>query len=512
MALVIREGDPTTTGGVVVAGSSTHNIEFRKAARISDPVWCPACKSMGFIAEGNPTVIDEYLALATHGHAVQCGCPFGSNRLIATQSTVVAARQGTIGIAPELALQAEAATLVWAKAIRDGSYVSQYTAGIPTHQVRGLSPVAPCVFAKSCSVPQGSTEAGTTTEPAENFGRVAVLGTVAESAGGSAGNGGTAATGAVALGRVAGQSVLEGLGWSIRGAAAAAGSSLSTLLLALWSPNLGDSAVYSEGELRRLSAAATRVRFQFRRDADGVVRVYGLHTGNGSVPVVEARWNDGKHAMEAQLGGVTIVWTPNEGPVLTAPTSYPGVTEALDTLLVYPIPEGQDSRIAHYPGREAEDITWQDTIITFPADSGVPPLYLVFAKPAVQPLEVGLYRDLTSRSRRDGLDIDHIPSRMALDQYLRASDPDLSDYEIKQLLLNAPSIAIPASVHQKYSETYGGRNTQTKRIKDAANLRSAVDRNFDAIKPGLLEEGFTEAEIESARTELHDLHQEQGWY
>lgn len=89
MALVIREGDPATTGCIVVAGSSANTIEYRKAARISGPVWCPACKSMGYIAEGNPTVIDEYVALATHGHAVKCGCPFSSNRLIATQSTVM---------------------------------------------------------------------------------------------------------------------------------------------------------------------------------------------------------------------------------------------------------------------------------------------------------------------------------------------------------------------------------------------------------------------------------------
>ncbi|EOG1039861.1 PAAR domain-containing protein [Pseudomonas aeruginosa] len=71
MAFVIREGDPTTTGGIVVTGSSTHTVEFRKAARISDPVWCPACKSMGFIAEGNPTVIDEYF-----------GCPQNSEKIV----------------------------------------------------------------------------------------------------------------------------------------------------------------------------------------------------------------------------------------------------------------------------------------------------------------------------------------------------------------------------------------------------------------------------------------------
>ncbi|WDH32542.1 hypothetical protein [Pseudomonas chlororaphis] len=73
-------------------------------------------------------------------------------------------------------------------------------------------------------------------------------------------------------------------------------------------------------------------------------------------------------------------------------------------------------------------------------------------------------------------------------------------------------MAIPRNVHQKYSETYGGRNTKAKQIEDAADLRAAVDNNLDAIKPFLQDMGFTEDQIESARTDLHNLHQEQGWY
>ncbi|MDB1111051.1 MULTISPECIES: hypothetical protein [Pseudomonas] len=46
----------------------------------------------------------------------------------------------------------------------------------------------------------------------------------------------------------------------------------------------------------------------------------------------------------------------------------------------------------------------------------------------------------------------------------------------------------------------------------ANDLRAAVDSNLDAIRPYLLEEGFTDEQIETARTNLHNLHQEQGWY
>lgn len=502
MALVIREGDPTTTGGIVVAGSSANTIEYRKAARISDPVWCPACKSMGYIAEGNPTVIDEYVALATHGHAVKCGCPFGSNRLIATQSTVMAAEDVAVSIAPDLAARAEAATQVWARAVREGSYTSQFTAGIPANDVSGLAPTNACVFAKTCTVPPGSTEAGTQIEPVANFGQTVLMGSTAIAS----------TEGGTTLGRVAGQAALETLGtWSLRGAAAAAGTAASTLLLALWPTSMGTSTL-TEEQLRGMMVAPTRVRFQFRRDAEGIMRVYGIHTsatsGMDSVPVV-SQWNQVGSAMEAQLNGVTIIWTPNNGPLVQAPTTYPGVTDALENILVHPVAESTDSQIEIYPA--SDDLTWQDCILVFPVDSGMPPLYLVFAKPMVNPLEVGIHKDLASRSKGDGMDIDHIPSQRALESYISSFDgvrPDM----IADYLAAAPSIAIPRRVHQKYSETYGGRNTKAKQATDAADLRAAVDSNFDAIKRGLLAEGFAEVDIEAARAELHTLHQEQGWY
>lgn len=504
MAFVIREGDPTTTGGVVIKGSTNTSIEYKKAARISDPVWCPVCKSMGYIAEGNPTVIDEFVAIATHGHAVQCGCPFGSNRLISTQSSTMAAEDASVAIAPDFAAKAQAATHIWAKAISDGSYKNEFTAGIPTNNLSGYTPPKLCVFAKTCTVPPTSTEAGTLIEPVANFGQAVVMGSTAI----------TGTEGGATLGRIAGQAALETLGtWSLRGAAAAAGTAASTLLLALWPTSMGDSTL-TEEQLRGMTMAPTRVRFQFRRDAEGIMRVYGLHTsatsGMESVPVLNVEWNKDRRAMEAKLNGITIIWTPNNGPVVQAPTTYPGVTNALANILVHPVAEDTDTQLEVYPA--SDDLTWQDCILVFPADSGVPPLYLVFAKPMVNPLEVGIYKDLSARSKKDGLDIDHIPSQKVLEATLLGLDGEMEPSEIADYLLQAPSIAIPARVHQKHSETYGRRNSKAKQAQDAADLRTAVDSNFNAIKRGLLEEGFTESDIEAAREQLHNLNQEQGWY
>ncbi|GAA0424350.1 hypothetical protein GCM10008969_54790 [Pseudomonas veronii subsp. inensis] len=502
MVFVIREGDPTTTGGKVVKGSTNTTIEYKKAARISDPVWCPKCSSMGFIAEGNPTFIDEFVAIATHGHVVQCGCPFGSNRLISTQTSTMAAEDTSVTIAPDFAAQAQAATHIWAKAISDGSYKSEFTIGIPTNNLSGYKPSRLCVFAKTCTVPPASTEAGTVIEPVANFGQAVVMGSTA-----------IASTEGATLGRVAGQAALETLGtWSLRGAAAAAGTVASTLLVAFWPTRIGDSTL-TEEQLRGMTMAPTRVRFQFRRDAEGIMRVYGIHTsassGMDSVPVVDVDWNKDRSAMEAELNGITVIWTPGNAPVVQAPTTYPGVTNALENILVHPVTENIDSQIEVYPA--SDDLTWQDCILVFPADSGVPPLYLVFAKPVVRPLEVDVYAAFTGRLR-DGQQVDHMPSQAAIRRYLEANFRTLTQKQADEFLKKVASVAIPTKVHQKFSETYGGRNTRTKQLSDADDLRAAVDSNFDAIKPYMLEEGFTETDLETARVRMHEINEEQGWY
>ncbi|MDD2150443.1 hypothetical protein NPS52_07320 [Pseudomonas putida] len=110
------------------------------------------------------------------------------------------------------------------------------------------------------------------------------------------------------------------------------------------------------------------------------------------------------------------------------------------------------------------------------------------------------------------MDVDHIVSRKAYEIFLTENYPDLSPEEIKGLLEAAPSIVIPAEVHRKFSETYGGRNNAAKQRKDASDLRAAVDSNMDALKPGLLEHGYSDAEIENARRQLHTHHQQKGLY
>lgn len=194
-----------------------------------------------------------------------------------------------------------------------------------------------------------------------------------------------------------------------------------------------------------------------------------------------------------QLGSTTSPITPID------PLIYPGTPA---------IPVGPPNET--FPAVDEGEVG--ASIPGYPGDMELPSPGLVFVGPPVEPLEVGPYNELSGRSRGDGLDIDHIPSRRALEAYMELRLPAANKRERADILNRTPSIAIPAEVHRRFSETYGGRNQVSKQLNDAADLRGAVNNNFDAIKVGLLEKGFDEKDIEVARLKLHELHIEQGWY
>ena len=90
--------------------------------------------------------------------------------------------------------------------------------------------------------------------------------------------------------------------------------------------------------------------------------------------------------------------------------------------------------------------------------------------------------------------------------------PDFSPKDISKLSDDVAAIVIPKEVHQKISETYGGRNTPAQIDLDSRDLRAALDRNLDAIKPALKEHGATESQIETIRAKMHSLNGRMGLY
>jgi hypothetical protein len=249
---------------------------------------------------------------------------------------------------------------------------------VPKDEWPTPKPRTDLVFAKSCSPGNWcSTEAGTEEEPASNFGNVMIAGAMLMP---SASTAIATALGAdLALGRMAGGGIMQrGMTWMMRGA----GGPASVFILGMLPSDMGDGTLYTDKQLRHMSHAPTRVRFQFREDAEGVLQVYGIHStaaGDDSVRTVQAVWNAEQTALEAKLNGITILWTPKHGRLgEMPPLIYPDSNgEQLGTFLVHPIPENTDSQIEGLPG---EDITADDCIVVFPASTGLRSLYVVFAR------------------------------------------------------------------------------------------------------------------------------------
>ena len=125
------------------------------------------------------------------------------------------------------------------------------------------------------------------------------------------------------LARVAGGGIMQQrMTWAFRGA----GRPVSVFLMGLLPTKMGDGTLHTDEQLRCMSKAATRVRFQFRRDAEGVMQIYGIHTGasgDDSVRTAQVKWNANKTALEAELNGMTLLWTPPHSPSRIPPLTYP---------------------------------------------------------------------------------------------------------------------------------------------------------------------------------------------
>ncbi|WP_278249761.1 S-type pyocin domain-containing protein [Photorhabdus cinerea] len=166
------------------------------------------------------------------------------------------------------------------------------------------------------------------------------------------------------------------------------------------------------------------------------------------------------------------------------------------------------SDIESLPMPEEKD--FRDYILILPIPN-MPPVYVYLSKPPVKLFEVDLYSNFAGKPR-SGMHADHMPSAAAVRTKLKVLYPDLDKDELNLLAKDVAAIIIPAEVHQKFSATYGGRNSQTQIKQDAQDLRAALDRDFNTIKPALKNYGATEEQLEEARSKMHKLNHEKGLY
>ncbi|MFL6608461.1 MAG: S-type pyocin domain-containing protein [Pseudomonas sp.] len=241
------------------------------------------------------------------------------------------------------------------------------------------------VFAKSCTLPNGIIDYSNPNgfvppDLLKQYGDVTWLGGRSSDASGSVP---LKQIGSSAIPVTFGRLALGGSAVSTAGAAASGtvGAALLTGIVALlWPSSLGDSALYSEEQLRQLKQARTRMRLSIEQQADGSIKGYGFYTGQnrGWEMVDVVHFGPRGDQYIADLGdGIELIWTPATNPSDTL--GIPALEAAPQTphIWIYPPTPVADSIIVNpiYPPE------YKDFILVFPADSGVRPVYVVLSVP-----------------------------------------------------------------------------------------------------------------------------------
>ncbi|TDB59030.1 S-type pyocin domain-containing protein [Photorhabdus khanii] len=547
-------GDKTTCGGQIITGDHTMTFDGRATAREGDKVTCGKHSGTYMIVGGISDMFDMGQRLAGTLDSVST-CPCKARFINSIMDCYEKESQPVNqAVAPaNMAAQNLSSPVGKTVGVQSG----------PPPVPKAPPPIP--VFTKSCLRGKGCTDAGTEAEPANNFGRMAVYQVPSSPAPVtlqkpepppqgkqhppepdkpqdkklpwykrwfSRGKD-KAEAAATAVAATARSAVEEGEGLVMRyigGGATSAGRWLAApnpvtvgLMGLFYSPELnqGEEDYLNQYQLRQIAEqfgkAPTRVRFRWIRDEkSGRMTIQGYHvspeSGLDKVPVHMMKLNRTTGNYEFWEPGEnrpTILWTPNEQefkvPAHTGNEEQPFIPSQITVL---PIPDKVGSDIESLPMPEEKD--FRDYILVLPIPN-MPPVYVYLSKPPVKPLEVDLYRNFNGRLR-GGMHADHIPSAAAVKAAAKRLNPTLAPKEQNKQVKDVAAIIIPSKVHQKYSETYGGRNTPEQIARDAKDLKQAVDNNFNAIKPYLEEEGFSEQELEQAHQKIHDINQKQGLY
>ncbi|CAM8348428.1 type IV secretion protein Rhs [Klebsiella pneumoniae] len=288
-----------------------------------------------------------------------------------------------------------------------------------------LTPWVTPVYAKSCLKEKGCTDAGTTDEPVENFGQMTIFAQSVEDdccgyghqhaheevvqhaqsakkripGAGSEKAPAEASAAPLALGAATGVMTQVWGEWSLTGVLGAARGIpyVGAMMSALYVPSAGEGSsnvpgrdeFWYEEELRQKALtgakATTRVRFFWRQDEQGNMRVYGVHTGEGTpyegVRTAEMKWVEKNNRYEFTpahgVDGPLITWTPESPENGDIPSHTGSNISPIDqaTILVTPIPDGKDEYTTPpFPVPEERDLN--DYILVFPVDSGIKPIYV----------------------------------------------------------------------------------------------------------------------------------------
>lgn len=550
------ENDKTTTGARCIA-SITDSTEFgRRILRVGDKTTpCPKCGKQGVIVSGEERVTFHGVPVAVHGSKVHCDCPPGTNRVIAPAGQWLGRGRDPVDVARE----EHAARLAAEKQAEEKRREEE--------RERNR------VFAKSCLRGEGCNDAGDQREPHTNFADMAFFQAMpasdpitdsdtpqhaqtarkkkpddipkpkkrcalyrwwngnheemdyqaAVAAAAAATRAQTATAGASLLELIGGRALTYGT-WAVRGtaglgevAAAGAGAPVAGLLVGMMPGRLndGEQDFIDRMRLAQMREAPSRVRYTWENDSRGNPVPHGWHTppGRDSVRVRRMEYDSRSQVYTfttEEDPRITIVWTPDRTDEKTPWNTGNQARPVLpNPVVVDPLPDNTSITATTSPAPEEKSFADYILILPFP---DLPPVYIYLSKPPVEFLEVELYSDFKRRSRQGMYEADHMPSAAAVRAYLKKKHPKLPPKLLDKMVENVAAIVLPRDIHQKMSETYGGRNTPAQIELDSKNLRAAVDRNFDSIKLALKKHGATENQIEAARQKMHQLNSNMGLY
>ncbi|MFN3769403.1 MAG: S-type pyocin domain-containing protein [Ectopseudomonas guguanensis] len=370
------------------------------------------------------------------------------------------------------------------------------------------TPRAGCVFAKSCSLPDGvidhSNPGGfVPLEQLKAYGAWALLGTgtAIRSAGTPLQLIGSSSSGAALASRLGGT---LSLGLAESATAVVTGAAFGTIAMLVPNTNLSaDSAFYTREQYYSLGMGRTRVRVHVKHLADGAVDAYGFYTGRNSnwenVPVIAASARGEQFVAELEQG-IEIIWTPAAD---SKELGVPALEQApkLSSVWVYPASEQSDKALVN-PVHPPE---YEDAIIWFPA-TDIPAIYIALSVRAEPGVVTGVGEDvlggwLAGASRGLGAPV---PTRIAdklrgqefnrFDDFREAfwievaADPELS----KQFSAsNRTIMSSGGSPYAVQEEAVGGRQVHeihhVERVADGGavydvdNLRVTTPKNHIRI-------------------------------
>jgi hypothetical protein len=128
-------------------------------------------------------------------------------------------------------------------------------------------------------------------------------------------------------------------------------------------------------------------------------------------------------------------------------------------------------------------------------------------------LNVSDYATSAKNSVKDLMTPDHIPSYASTKKYMESKlGRELTVDEAKLVRDEGTTLLYETELHQKFSRTYGGRNTADQILSDSKNLFEAANKDLEALRKPLLESGMTTEEINQAFEMVHEMNRRKGIY